>query len=706
MEMWRRLGGVWLVVCVVWACHGARVDLHRRVPFSAEVEVEIRNVESPIPWLRRVVRPDSVNHETGEIEFEIPQDVRRLVEESPLKIDLRVIVSVGNEVVQEFPLHQLLDAERPRSDWKTKASQPEGRETHEEFPVREDLAMAAEESPHGPSNEEENNAVGGDTDAPDPFEEIHLLLERGTVRDAVRELEAKRMSSSSPHHASTFLGLLYLAGKGRMFPPDRRRAMELLSEAAHHGDPDAQAILGFLYASGFDPSMVPRDKARAILLWTFAAVEGGSIYAQIAMGFRHLHGIDVKKNCQKAAHYYELAARTVVKEKSRPRYIERHFDEPVILSEEHSTMTRTEHEELVEYFKREAERGDVVSQLNIGEVYYHGAFGVRQDPLEARKLFEKAAEKGLPRAHSHLGYMYLNGLGGLDQNNKSAAKHFKIAADQKDGPGLKGMGYMKLHGIEFAKSEAEAAEYFHEAAKLSKPEREAMYNLGIMYEKGTGVPRDLNKANQYLNAAANYLHAHAMLRVGSSLKKDNCKRSCFLLKRVAEQAALKRSLVTGLAAYEDQDESAALFWYMFAAFAGYRAAQYNAAFLLEKGYGVTHALESSGADMAMDIYQWSARQGNVQSLVRVGDLMYDIRKDFEKAAQMYRQASSKKNAEATFNLGVMYFLGKGVPLDLEMSKRFFEECMELSDQSAKEAYVPSLLALFFLRNFVSLRDRW
>ena len=44
---------------------------------------------------------------------------------------------------------------------------------------------------------------------------------------------------------------------------------------------------------------------------TFAAM-GENIGAAMSMGFRHLHGIGVTKNCSTAAVYYEIAANAAI----------------------------------------------------------------------------------------------------------------------------------------------------------------------------------------------------------------------------------------------------------------------------------------------------------------------------------------------------------------------------------------------------------
>ena len=56
---------------------------------------------------------------------------------------------------------------------------------------------------------------------------------------------------------------------------------------------------------------VEEDQALAVLNLHFAAV-GGDQLAQLALGYRHMYGINVPKNCQAAVEYYKPAVDVVV----------------------------------------------------------------------------------------------------------------------------------------------------------------------------------------------------------------------------------------------------------------------------------------------------------------------------------------------------------------------------------------------------------
>ncbi len=61
-------------------------------------------------------------------------------------------------------------------------------------------------------------------------------------------------------------------------------------------------------------------------------------------------------------------------------------------------------------FRRAAEQGSVVAQVNLAAMYYKGQ-GVPQDDAEAAKWYRKAADQGDAVAQNNIGLMYDNGRG-------------------------------------------------------------------------------------------------------------------------------------------------------------------------------------------------------------------------------------------------------------------------------------------------------
>ena len=89
---------------------------------------------------------------------------------------------------------------------------------------------------------------------------------------------------------------------------------------------------------------------------------------------------------------------------------------------------RGDYAEALRQFKPLAEKGDPITQLTIGNMYYLGQ-GVTQDYKTAVKWYRLAAEQGDAHAQFNLGLMYYDGLG-VTQNDKTGVKWYRLAAEQ------------------------------------------------------------------------------------------------------------------------------------------------------------------------------------------------------------------------------------------------------------------------------------
>jgi TPR repeat protein len=85
------------------------------------------------------------------------------------------------------------------------------------------------------------------------------------------------------------------------------------------------------------------------------------------------------------------------------------------------------YKEVVKWYKKAADQGNVLAQLKLGFMYYTGK-GVRQNYKEALKWYKKAADQGLAYAQLDLGFMYIKGLG-VRQDKSKAKMLFGQACD-------------------------------------------------------------------------------------------------------------------------------------------------------------------------------------------------------------------------------------------------------------------------------------
>jgi hypothetical protein len=130
----------------------------------------------------------------------------------------------------------------------------------------------------------------------------------------------------------------------------------------------------------------------------------------------------------------------------------------------------------------------------------------------------------------------------------------------------------------------------------AKGDAEALNQLGRAHTFGQGVPKDLDKAYQFLRRAADQGHAEAQNAVGvfhyngmGSAKKDPAEAARWYRKG-AEQGLAKAQNNLGLMLVAGdgvkQDEAEAAKWFRAAAEQGFANGQYNLGMSLRDGHGV------------------------------------------------------------------------------------------------------------------------
>ncbi|HEX3755066.1 MAG TPA: TetR family transcriptional regulator [Rhizomicrobium sp.] len=112
-------------------------------------------------------------------------------------------------------------------------------------------------------------------------------------------------ADSGDVRAEAQLAFDYLRGQGVLANP--QAALRWASEAAGHGEPMAQYLLGTLYQQGHDKDGIKPDPARAFRLFSAAAGQG-NIKAMHNLAIAYAEGIGTPKDEGHAAHWFESAA--------------------------------------------------------------------------------------------------------------------------------------------------------------------------------------------------------------------------------------------------------------------------------------------------------------------------------------------------------------------------------------------------------------
>ena len=156
-------------------------------------------------------------------------------------------------------------------------------------------------------------------------------------------------------------------------------------------------------------------------------------------------------------------------------------------------------------FRRAAEQGSVVAQVNLAAMYYKGQ-GVPQDDAEAATWYRKAADQGDAVAQNNIGLMYDNGRG-VPQDYGAAVKWYRRAAEQGQTGAQFNLGVMYRNGLGVGQDPAEAALWFQRAAEAGLAE--AQYTMGRMRHLGVVLVRDDRRALAWYRRAAAQGHPRA-----------------------------------------------------------------------------------------------------------------------------------------------------------------------------------------------------
>ena len=190
----------------------------------------------------------------------------------------------------------------------------------------------------------------------------------------------------------------------------------------------------------------------------------------------------------------------------------------------------------------------------------------------------------------------------------------------------------------------------------------AQFKLGVLYDRGWGVNRDLDEAAKWYRAAAE-----------SGIPKAQYNLAHLYLDRIFAGSK------------DPKDGREAFTWFQAAAKSGMKEAEAAIGTMYWGGYGVDKDLNAARWWM-----ERAAEKGSDIALRALG-LMYrlgeGVSSDFEKSARYFQQASELGNADATYFLGLQYQQGLGVPKDAH-------KAMALIAQAAEHGSVDAWFGMF------------
>lgn len=521
-----------------------------------------------------------------------------------------------------------------------------------------------------------------------------------------------------------------------------------------HGNSSAQHMLGFMYATGIGGAHQP-DQAKSLLYHTFATY-GGNKRSEMSLAFRYHAGIGVAADCNVAVEHYRNVARKGIEWfRSGPPGGMIWVSDSYRLADENggvygegasyssSGENKNKHgvhsdayaalDDVLEYLDLMSRKGDFKATFSLGRIHYDGQKGLPRNLKSAKWYFMRVAklywqrdgriiesdkpglEKVATKAAGYIGRMFLRGEG-VEQSYEKAQVWFLRGIKSGDAGSQWGMGLMLLEGLGVNKSPIRATEYFKAAA--DQDYAPAQVSLGTLY-LDQGTSNDIQVASRYFELATRYGHIEAFYFLAELMEKGigrdrNCGLAAAYYKSVAEKVEpLLSSFTEANSAYDNGHVELALIDYLHAAEQGWEKAQANVAYLLDEQRSLLKLpswlsfttprpeVMKNGA-LALTHWTRSARQSNIDSLVKMGD--YYLKgigtpADMEKAASCYAAACEyHKSAMAYYNLAWMHENGAGLDQDFHLAKRYYDLALETNE----EAYLPVTLSLLKLR----IRSAW
>ncbi len=281
----------------------------------------------------------------------------------------------------------------------------------------------------------------------------------------------------------------------------------------------------------------------------------------------------------------------------------------------------------------------------LGDLFYHGRFGLKKDMQEAKKYLDFGAQQGHGPSAKFLGDLYFYGKDGVEKNLNEAAKYYKYGFERKGGPYAPlcyEYGFMVHHGQGGLKQDCQLAlkAYGHVfTLNYSADFKKKLSRIiADIYDTGQGnVPQNKKEALERFWTLARDNDAYAMYKMGElifngnsaseDLNKDKLareKKALEWFKKANEQGDLNAPTFIGWM-HENglgglvANKAEALRYYEIASARNNNVGAFNAGLIYENGIS-----GKSDYNKALQFYQRAKELGNpkaADSIARISALL-------------------------------------------------------------------------------------
>ena len=293
------------------------------------------------------------------------------------------------------------------------------------------------------------------------------------------------------------------------------------------------------------------------------------------------------------------------------------------------------------------------AQIALGWLYYFGR-GVEQDMEKGKGLFQSMADQGVVEGYDGLAWV-ARGEG----DSETALEYYNKVVDEGTEQifitsAMNNLGNMYQNGSGVEQNGEKAVEWYTKAADLGNTS--AMSNLGFMYQNGDGVEQKGEKAIEWYTKAIDAGDTSGFFGIGNMYQYGN-----------------------GV----EQDGEKAIEWYTKAMDLGDTSAMISIGSMYQNGSGV----EQDG-EKAIEWYTKAADLGDTSAMSWIGDVYWNgdgVEQDGEKAIEWYTKAADAGDGYGFYRIGLMYEWGDGVEKDIDKAIEYYTKGADLGDTRSKIA---------------------
>lgn len=332
-------------------------------------------------------------------------------------------------------------------------------------------------------------------------------------------------------------------------------------------------------------------------------------------------------------HYQELLAKT--KNVEALRLVAKAY-------EEGRDYLNINYQKAFSYYQLLHELDDIHGYLGLGKAYLYG-LSVEKNYEKAIDYLEIASSRNVYEAKNLLGDIYRHGYGVLADYQK-AKSHYLGAAEAGDTNALINLSLLHYRGQIKNASNSQALIYIKRATEKEVPK--AFFWLGLYYELGVGVDKDLEKSIDSYKKAIRLGNHAARYKLANILFKENKKQKRSKRKLDATYLEIRDLLFTYI---DNVDEDNRL----------------KAIYMLGDLY-----LEEDFKDRSKKVsryyYEVAAHLGYSKAMNRMYEIYHD--EDIHEAIDwLFKAVEQPLDGEAYYKLYLCYLKGEG-PLAKDIKK--------------------------------------